>query len=190
MLKKSAKIPTPLQPNRMGCSSSNTKNVAKTELVSKEVLRADSNIKVPDREKCNQLFDDVDQDNSGVIDKSELTKLLEALDLNASPSFVQSIMSIVDDNNTGKLSKKEFAQVVYILSNIGEECTVPRIMFLNADKDFSGTIDLKEFKYIANQTGFCTNEAQQEAIFKQLCNPPDNFVKYNVFIAAITKFIK
>lgn len=99
-------------------------------------------------------------------------------------------MSIVDDNNTGKLSKKEFAQVVYILSNIGNECSVPRIMFLNADKDFSGTIDLKEFKYIANQTGFCTNEAQQEALFNQLCKPGDKFVKYNVFIHAIQKFLK
>lgn len=60
----------------MGCSSSNTKKVANTELVPKEILHADSNIKVPDTDKCNQLFDDVDQDNSGVVDSAELTKLL------------------------------------------------------------------------------------------------------------------
>ena len=154
----------------MGCSSSNTNKVADTQVkIPEAVFAAGTNIKLPDIDKCNELFDTVDTDGSGVIDKAELTRLFEGLDLNASPSVVNAIITIVDDNNTGKLSKKEFAQVVYIISNIGEESSVPRIMFLNADKDFSGTIDLKEFKYIAGHAGFCKNEAQQEALFKSLC---------------------
>lgn len=138
-----------------GKASENKGSSSATSLVPPEVFAEIANIVAPDVEKCYALFDGVDTDGSGAVDRSELARLFEAVGVNANPAVVDAMMTIVDDNNSGKLSKKEFAQVVYIVQNIGSSSSVPRIMFLNADKDFSGTIDLKEFKYICENAGLC-----------------------------------
>lgn len=106
----------------MGCGKSDSKDTTtvtdkstkpteqpKQALVPPEVFAELANITAPDVEKCYALFDGVDTDGSGAVDRSELTRLFEAVGVNANPDVVDAMMSIVDDNKSGKLSKKEFA---------------------------------------------------------------------------------
>lgn len=184
----------------MGCGSSKPKdnNVAasapkavKKDLgVPPELYTQESTIKKPDFDRNSQVFDEVDTDGSDTIDHSELTNLFEKLGLSTDPRVVSAMITIVDDNNTGKLSKKEFNQVVYIISNLGDSDSAAKIMFLNADKDFSGTICEKEFIYICKHINYSDDDDKISETFKNLCREGEDFINYNVFCYAVDNILK
>ncbi len=83
-------------------------------------------IKNPGNEnELNTLFDRIDKDHSGSIDRQELIKALEASGLKLSGYRVDAMMKAADENNDGSISREEFLHVFKSLHDIPHEGAPP-----------------------------------------------------------------
>lgn len=59
------------------------------------------------REKCNNIFNEIDKDHSGYISSSELMKAAQSLlgPSQVNPAQIAEFMKEVDENRDGKISK-------------------------------------------------------------------------------------
>ena len=61
-----------------------------------------------DHEEVFEIFKAYDRDGSGSIDRSELTRLLEALGMTPGEEELSIALDVVDANHSGKISWDEF----------------------------------------------------------------------------------
>ena len=64
--------------------------------------------KKTEREECRELFDQVDDDRSGLLDVSELTQLAKLLGVALTPEQAQEAMDEIDEDKSGQVDFEEF----------------------------------------------------------------------------------
>ncbi len=64
--------------------------------------------KKTEREECRELFDQIDEDGSGLLDISELVKLAKLLGVTLTPDQAQVAMDEIDDDKSGEIDFEEF----------------------------------------------------------------------------------
>jgi hypothetical protein len=74
-------------------------------------------MKINDNEKeMGKLFDDIDVDHSGSIDKSELKTALAAKGLKVNMVAIEAMMQAADEDHDGKISKEEWIHMCHRVS--------------------------------------------------------------------------
>ena len=101
-----------------------------------------------DYAELKETFQVFDEDNSGTIDPSEISKVLEELGVDKRNPFILNLIFALRDKNR-PVTFDEFVDV--ICSRVGETKTKDGLkrVFAIYDADESGTIDFEEFKAIA-----------------------------------------
>merc|ERR1719453_2525622 len=105
--------------------------------------------------KCNAMFDKYDTDKSGSLDMSELSPLVEELELDSAPGKMATLLaSAFDENGDSKVEKIEFVHMMQYISmlkfqegNFTEE-TAWEVMQLNPDTATHGDVK-KSYKKLA-----------------------------------------
>jgi Ca2+-binding EF-hand superfamily protein len=62
------------------------------------------------REECRELFDEVDDDGSGLLDVGEIVKLARLLGVSLNPAQCKEAMDEMDDDGSGEVDFEEFFQ--------------------------------------------------------------------------------
>ena len=83
-------------------------------------------------EQLSKLFDEIDKDHSGYIDKDELTEILYSSGLGTKQ--IDSFVAIADVNGDGKISREEFA----ILWKVSHGVSVTNDENINNDSIITG----------------------------------------------------
>lgn len=98
-----------------------------------------------------------DEDGSGTIDPTEISKALEELGLDKRNPFILKLISTLKDKNK-PINFDEFIDC--IASQVGETKTKDglRKVFSLFDKDENGLVDFEEFKNIAKATTQVMND--------------------------------
>ena len=60
------------------------------------------------RQECRELFDEVDDDGSGLLDVGEIVKLAKLLGVDLSPAQCKEAMDEMDDDSSGEVDFEEF----------------------------------------------------------------------------------
>ena len=97
-----------------------------------------------------QEFREIDKNSSGLISKSEFMKYykLHGELAGSSESFLEWMFAVIDEDNSEKISFKEFCIFAEAKSMIDftDERWFERMIFRMMDTDKSGAIDADEFK--------------------------------------------
>ena len=64
--------------------------------------------KKTEREECRELFDQIDEDGSGLLDVSEIVSLAKLLGVSLNPAQAQEAMDEIDDDKSGEVDFEEF----------------------------------------------------------------------------------
>lgn len=94
----------------------------------------------------NQVFQEVDIDDSGDIDKEELAQLFDKLDIDVTEQEIDMVMNELDNNTNGKITKEDFvAWYVHAEKHISNRT---QTVFDYFDADKNGLITRSNLKTI------------------------------------------
>merc|ERR1712224_523416 len=98
-----------------------------------------------------KTFDNLDQDNSGFIDKTELSALLKELEIPAGETDVKMALATMDTSKDDKISFEEFKnwfkQAETRINNQIAEA------FQQIDSDHNGFIEKENLELVINKLG-------------------------------------
>ncbi len=66
----------------------------------------------------SDLFDKIDTDKSGLIDEKELKEALHTAGVDLIHFRLESMITVADENDDGKISKEEFAHLIKRMGNV------------------------------------------------------------------------
>jgi len=92
----------------------------------------------------DQVFEKVDVDGNGEIDKEELAMLFQKLDCELSPSELDHVFETLDVDNNGKICRSEFSS--WYCASEERILNEAKHVFDSYDKDSSNSIDKGELK--------------------------------------------
>ena len=106
------------------------------------------------RTELRKLFDQFDQDKSGVVDGKELKCAMQHLGMNTGECELQSMMRSVDLDGSGTIDFKEFCNLmVYKMSDIdGKEDLIYALKLLDISEP-KGFLDVSDFRNAMMQHG-------------------------------------
>ena len=124
-------------------------------------------------EAINQLrplFDDLDKDHNGHLDKKELRKLFKHLHID---KFLAPIaFEICDTDKSGTITFNEFIPFFKLLCEMKQDQSVIyKNLFVKFDTDNNGTLDYNEAAKFVKY--FVPPDQYDEEIFKQIFNELD-----------------
>jgi len=101
------------------------------------------------KEKIKVVFQQVDRDGNGKIDKEEFFRFIQTLGLAMNRKESDLVFDVVDSDDNGYICFIEFYEY-FVKSVLGEASGSPsesrlRAAFLAADRDGSGTVNFREF---------------------------------------------
>ena len=100
-----------------------------------------------------KLFDSIDKDKSGSIDRDELLKALEKSGVKMANMKVDAMMEVGDENHDGSISKEEFAHIFKTIksnSKTNEETKFSHID-IKVDSDALSHSNIKDITSIENE---------------------------------------
>ncbi|CAL5994470.1 EF_hand domain-containing protein [Hexamita inflata] len=121
----------------------------------------------PELDKCKQVFEQIDKDGSGMLDLTELESAFSQMGNNMSRSQILSMMNLWDLTESDQLNFQQFLHMTYISQN-SEESNQAKMLFLLADSDFSGCIDVKELEKIFAKLGVNMETGQVRSLISQV----------------------
>lgn len=93
-------------------------------------------------------FRAVDQDNSGYINASELSRALQSgNNRNFSLAACETMMGLFSQGNTGRINAQQFSQLFAFINQWTEA-------FRRADRDNSGSISVQELSQVLKEQGY------------------------------------
>jgi calmodulin len=111
------------------------------------------------------VFEKFDQDLSGNVSASELTRVLKYMGFNPSQDMVDDLVKKADADGSGEIDKAEFPTAMRVYVEIQTEQF--RVVFMASDEDGSGQMDVKEVYDCVKELGwFPTEESIAEAVKK------------------------
>ncbi|CAL6060618.1 EF_hand domain-containing protein [Hexamita inflata] len=136
----------------------------------------------PDVPKCQNVFNKIDQNNSGEIENMELVEGMKLLGIEMSTNQILEVLKVVDSDMDNKMDIIEFTHFVYIVKNAKPE-EIDKILFLSCDSDFSGTIDKKEMINICAKLCLGIERKKICELVDAMSDVEDGSVSYDAFIS-------
>jgi len=146
-------------------------------------------IKMAEEYTVQEIFDLIDKDGNGSIDKSELTKGLQAMGCNPTDDEIQALMEEADSkvDPDGKIQYTEFAELVEAHRKSREE---ERESLAKAFKTFDvngdGLISKEELRQALTTLGFSKlSDDEVEELFAETDADDNGFIDFNELIQVI-----
>eukprot|EP00929_Paragymnodinium_shiwhaense_P044970 TRINITY_DN23035_c0_g1_i1.p1 TRINITY_DN23035_c0_g1~~TRINITY_DN23035_c0_g1_i1.p1 ORF type:complete len:1110 (-),score=384.64 TRINITY_DN23035_c0_g1_i1:158-3487(-) len=138
-----------------------------------------------------KAFHAYDADGSGYIDTAELAQMLRSFAVQPLPHVLQQLIEEVDEDKEGKLSEKEFYNLMDLLRMRGG-FTLRMYnslvdIFARSDKDGSGEIDSKELFSILSWLGFAPDPNYTEKIMKEVDADGSGAINEGEFVICMKK---
>ncbi|CAL5999106.1 EF_hand domain-containing protein [Hexamita inflata] len=137
---------------------------------------------IPEREHVKKIFEKIDFDKSGTIDKQEVMGVICQLGVRVKESQVLRAFNLTDIDKKKCLNFDEFYHMFYVLSNTTEDQMM--MIFLYSDLDCSGSIDPKELKRVFDKLGKNFSEGTIQKIVRKY-NGTKPEVDYGTFLAIL-----
>ncbi|CCI41313.1 unnamed protein product [Albugo candida] len=136
-----------------------------------------------------ELFDRVDTDHSGTIDKEEFEAMLKNLGYSVTATKSARIFRQCDCDQSGKIDRDEFKKALFMIDPITANSThiiptclpVPRDVFHYFDEDGNGMIDDMEFADILEYFELEVSDAQKISLFQKYDRDKSGFIEYSEF---------
>lgn len=146
-----------------------------------------------DQESYDQLvaiFMTFDDDGSGELDRSELTKLAKWLNFAQQPGDIDRMFREMDGDGSGALSMDEFCtwvsrnrpdpQALYGLTSSEYNCVMMAFRSYDANQD--GTLSLDEFQRLCHSLGYYRTPQESAVAFKAIDTDHSGTVDLNEFL--------
>lgn len=123
----------------------------------------------------NEVFDKLDENSNGELDKAELKELLEALGTEAShltPDEIQKmLLQITDGEGTDVITKAQFT--TWYAKSEARLTTEMRTCFNKIDTNKSDTIDKDEIRGLLAMLGHSCSDEEVEEVESQIAHHPE-----------------
>lgn len=123
-----------------------------------------------------------DKDCNGYLTLQELCEALESLGCDVTVDRAESLLSIIDSNNDGKVQLCEFEQLLYILQHADLACD-ESILFYASDLDRSKSIGAHELHSTLRKIGINCSQERVEKLLEKICREE---LDYNEFMRLMT----
>lgn len=124
-----------------------------------------------------EAFCAFDKDGSGYLTLRELCEALESIGCDVTMDRAESLLSIIDSNNDGKVQLCEFEQLLYILQHADLACD-ESVLFYATDLDRSGSIGPNELHSILTKIGVDCSQKRVEALMSRICCGELNYAEF------------
>ncbi|CAF3310430.1 unnamed protein product [Rotaria socialis] len=134
-------------------------------------------------QELRDAFNLFDRDHSGKITKSELRKLLRALNVKATDSEVQRLLHRMDTDNSGDIDFNEFKNAMARPFFKKYSRTEVMDAFKKFDVDGNGFISSKELENIMSRMGKHLSQKELQATISSLDLNKDGKISFDEFCA-------
>ncbi|CAF3401091.1 unnamed protein product [Rotaria socialis] len=134
-------------------------------------------------QELRDAFNLFDRDHSGKITKSELRKLLRALNVKATDSEVQRLLHRMDTDNSGDIDFNEFKNAMARPFFKKYSRTEAMDAFKKFDVDGNGFISSKELENIMSRMGKHLSQKELQATISSLDLNKDGKISFDEFCA-------
>ena len=140
-------------------------------------------------DEVRELFDEIDEDGGGSLDKNELRQLLEKLGLEVTDERVDSIFREMDADGEGAVELQEFLwwwkkagkEFREKLTKLKDEMAEVKSLFDQFDKDGSGEIGEDEISGLMQMLGVPLNDDELADTMKELDKDGSGEVDFQEF---------
>ncbi|CAL6099786.1 EF_hand domain-containing protein [Hexamita inflata] len=137
-----------------------------------------------DFKQIKQIFNVIDGDHSGKIDKKELANALSTLQLNIDTDTIHNILNLIDQDNDEQMNYDEFCVFINVCDNADPELPAS-VLFYAADLDFSGSINRSELSKILKKLDINIDLQQLQMVMNEAADNKDRTISYSMFIKLI-----
>eukprot|EP00703_Trepomonas_sp_PC1_P002820 JAP93786.1 EF-hand domain pair-containing protein [Trepomonas sp. PC1] len=134
----------------------------------------------PNYEQCQKVFAQLDQDNSKLLDINEVALAFKLLGVKLGYDELEGILQIVDQDGNNQLDIDEFMHMVYICQNTKQN-DLALLLFLAADKDFSGLVDPSELHNIFIKMDAEISQQEANDLASKISGTKDGLINYEQF---------
>uniref|UniRef100_A0A914WZ97 EF-hand domain-containing protein n=1 Tax=Plectus sambesii TaxID=2011161 RepID=A0A914WZ97_9BILA len=133
-------------------------------------------------EELSQVFDDVDTDGDGKLNRQEVANLLRKVNIEPTRLDLNLIFSEIDADKSGLITRAEFFK--YMASAAPTRTTLDELMrqFRAFDHDGDGIIDLSELEDILHETSNLDDKAAIKAMFESTDTNNDGRITFQEFV--------
>lgn len=124
------------------------------------------------------MFDSIDTDKSGYIDRQELALLAEAIGRDMSETDLNAAMRDMDQDGSGEI---EFDEFFSWFSDAMENDTMTREAFDRADADGSGAIDREEVREVMKELGQKVGKRELDMAMREMDDDNSGEVSFEEF---------
>ncbi len=140
-------------------------------------------------DEVRELFDEIDEDGGGSLDKEEVAELLEKLGLDVTPEKVDSIMFEMDADGQGDVELQEFLwwwkkagkEYREKLTKLKDEMNDVKSLFDEFDTDGGGEIGEEELRSLIQMLGVTMNDEELAATMRELDGDGSGEVDFQEF---------
>jgi Ca2+-binding EF-hand superfamily protein len=152
------------------------------------------------REKLKGIFDAIDEDHSGYLDRAELGNLAERAGRHLTDRQLDDAMQHMDADNSGEVEFEEFVDwwehgkveppqgsVVFqrITEQVERKVRDVRTLFRKFDENCDGTVSHKEFRDgLSLQLGINLTDSEFKELMQTIDEDNSNEIDYNEFAAS------
>jgi calmodulin len=124
-----------------------------------------------DKDDLREMFEQIDEDGSGILDRGEVQQLMISLGTNLSTGEFENAMRAMDGDGSGEVDFTEFlswwevneAEIGAQVRALQEDMANAQMMFDEVDADKSGMIDVDEVKQLVDTFGIVMNDDELDA---------------------------
>jgi len=156
----------------------------------KRDIRRRTTVSKLDMNHVQGIFDNFDEDGSGILEAEEIKGIMKYVGLKLSNESIESIINTLSKNGNGEVLEEEFLQW-YADYMFDDSVTLPQraqFLFDIFDKDQNGHITIGEFKEQLDSMsiGFTIDEIGQ--LVQEIDEDGDGIVSYKEFVRLLKKF--
>ena len=138
------------------------------------------------QQEVKDVFEVIDENQSGSIDANELAKGLRGLGLNPTMAEVKELLDEFDADNNKVLSLDEFAKLyVKCMSNSSNTEDILREQFKKLDTDGNGKIDAEELRKVLLYGEEKLDEEEAQKIIAEFDTNGDGAIDLEEFINGV-----
>ncbi|CAF2885049.1 unnamed protein product [Rotaria sp. Silwood2] len=131
--------------------------------------------------ELHDAFDLFDSDHSGRISKSELKRVLHALNITTTDHEVEQLLTQMDSDHSGEIDYREFKNVMAASFFKKYSQHELQIAFKNFDADGNGYITANELNHILTRMGRHLSRGDIEAIVQSVDSSGDGKISFDEF---------
>ena len=137
-----------------------------------------------EKQEMKELFNEIDTNKNGVLERNELQAMLEKFNLE--DSFLDLCFFIVDENGDGFISFDEFTKFLGYIENVGEDPFIMyKVVFNKIDRDNSGSISFDEMKIFAKLFHSDDSDEAIDAIFAKFNKTREQSITLDELISSM-----